>query len=450
MLAPQSKFTAGLYSEHLTSIGFLLDLRLAYFRASDVPWTKVAELDARIEAHRDALELGGAAATNRAVELLEGDDEDALKGAVYHLAWNGPKADGHKEMIAAWVGASDKRLPAYLRALCFAAQCQRSVDLVAVLKSTQPLLVLAALELSRFLVDLKADALLPFCSHEPVGVRRAAVGVCALKGGKALLAALEHAVLDEFKPVDDAAAFRLLALGSVRTLGAARDACRVDEMVAPHWLMCIAYAGSNADLPVFARAMHKPALRLAAIRACSVFGHIELVPQLISALAAQDERERVEAANALQKITGAGLTEIAVTELTTEVTVRDVIGNTAVAPASTQSADLVEVTRASTAQGDWSAWWNANASHFSAAPRWRKGQPANLGVLIEQLADPSSDDNLRRMNQFELVVRSGMAIDCFCDGPVAGQLATIEQWRQWWKKSQSQHANNYWLFAGRG
>ena len=447
MLVPIRKFTSGLYSEHLASIGFLLDLRQAYFCAGDVPWTKVAELDARIEAHRDALELGGPDAIDHAVQLLASDDTDALRGAVYHLAWIGPKAAGHKEMIAAWMGAVEDRLAAYGQALRYAAQAHREIDVGVALKSVDPLLLEAALKVSRFLDDVKAEKVLPLCSHEAVAVRRAAVELVALKGAIPLLPALERAVWDESKSVDESNSFWLLALGSARALNAAREACRGGGTIAPHWLMCLAYAGSAADLPLFARAVGNPASRLAALRACGGFGHIELVQVLIAALAATNESERVTAATALEIITAAGLTEQAARALTTEVASADVVGT---ADGSTKVAeDVVEFTRVCTVQGEWAAWWNANLSRFGASPRWRRGKPATLGVFIEQLAEPSSSDELRRMNQLELVVRSGMSIDCACDGPVAEQLVAIGKWQQWWKKVQAEHANDYWLLAGR-
>jgi|GEM_PF-1666405 len=448
MLAPIQKFTLGLYSEHLTSIGFLLDLRQAYFGAGDVPWTKVAELDSRIEAHRDALELGGPDATHHAVQLLASDDTDALRGAVYHLAWIGPKAKGHKEMITAWMGVVEDRLTTYKQALRYAAQAHRQIDVGVVLKSVDPLLLEAALKVSRFCEDVKAEQVLPLCSHDAVTVRRAAVELIALKGARPLLPTLERAVLDEAKSVDERNSFWLLVLGSTRVLQAAREACRRGETIAPQWLMCLAYAGSAADLPLFTRAVGNPASRLAALQACGVFGHVELVPLLIAALAAADEFERVTAATALETITGAGLTEQAVMALTTEVESADVVGTT---DGNTKVADdVVEFTRICTVQGEWAAWWSANLSRFGASPRWRRGKPATLGVFIEQLAEPSSSDQLRRMNQLELVVRSGMSIDCAWDGPVAEQLVAIGKWQQWWKKVQAEHANDYWLFAGRG
>src|ERR1043166_7377361 len=72
-------FNADLYREHLDEISFLYDQRSAYLRDPEVNWPDLRSWDERLEAHLDALELGGAIADETCRRSLEGGDA----GTVY-------------------------------------------------------------------------------------------------------------------------------------------------------------------------------------------------------------------------------------------------------------------------------------------------------------------------------------------------------------------------------
>lgn len=53
------EFHLGIFDEQIEEAGFLYEQRQAWLRSADVPWQALAPLEARIDAHIEALEIGG-------------------------------------------------------------------------------------------------------------------------------------------------------------------------------------------------------------------------------------------------------------------------------------------------------------------------------------------------------------------------------------------------------
>ncbi len=75
MITSMQSFRSKLYLEHLEEASFLFDQRINLRRISLHPWEDLAELEERLEAHIDALVVGGALATEVCrVRWREGDE----------------------------------------------------------------------------------------------------------------------------------------------------------------------------------------------------------------------------------------------------------------------------------------------------------------------------------------------------------------------------------------
>ena len=104
---------------HVDEIGFLADHRRSYFANPTLPWTSVAELDARIISHLRAFEAWGKPALAFArTDGLSGEDDDKVRGATLALASVGSEEEdwpalrgaleslveqGAEDRIAAWI-----------------------------------------------------------------------------------------------------------------------------------------------------------------------------------------------------------------------------------------------------------------------------------------------------------------------------------------------------------
>src|SRR2546429_9504818 len=52
-------FAVRMYDEHLEEASFLYEQRKALLRDPEIPWTRIGEFEERLEAHIDALVIGG-------------------------------------------------------------------------------------------------------------------------------------------------------------------------------------------------------------------------------------------------------------------------------------------------------------------------------------------------------------------------------------------------------
>jgi hypothetical protein len=114
------EFLVALYAEHLEEASFLYDQCRHLRRDDETPWTAVAAVEQRLEAHLDALVLGGELALSVARNALEDGDAGTWFAAVVTWARQGLAND----VLAALRGAPMAK-PAHLQALTDAL-CQEA------------------------------------------------------------------------------------------------------------------------------------------------------------------------------------------------------------------------------------------------------------------------------------------------------------------------------------
>ena len=76
------EFNLGLYAEHLDEASFLYTQRLALLKDSEILWTDLGGLESRLEAHVDALVVGGELALKKCTEKVAEGDAGVLFASV--------------------------------------------------------------------------------------------------------------------------------------------------------------------------------------------------------------------------------------------------------------------------------------------------------------------------------------------------------------------------------
>jgi hypothetical protein len=82
MATSTSAFYVELYREHLEEAAFLYQQRLSLFRDSQVSWREIGQFEERLEAHIDALVVGGELALNVCRKHANADDRGEVFAAL--------------------------------------------------------------------------------------------------------------------------------------------------------------------------------------------------------------------------------------------------------------------------------------------------------------------------------------------------------------------------------
>ncbi|MEK6750491.1 MAG: HEAT repeat domain-containing protein [Pseudomonadota bacterium] len=443
------EYRRGIYFEHLTETGFLLSYRISYFQDPGIAWPDVAELEERIAAHVDGIELGGDLARDCAIEFLQSADQDEVTGAAYALATvHVNDEQGLNAAIDAFTKAPDDVVAYFIDAFKYAKHPQLAAKLTPLLSHERAILCAATAEILGYRREVDVKRLWPLLHHQDATVLGAVVTALVRMGDRSALPALENAIFEGGTPAQDWLLL-LLWMGSQRALQALKQLCSATTTASPMGLMCLAMAGPRDAFDILASAAHQDELKLGAYAALGVFGDVRAIPSLLDALQSQDDAQRVVAAEALNLITAAGLMEtILIEEHDDELAPEDVTGAPKAATKDVPAPKTREVQRVCTQQDQWKSWWQANAKRFTVAPRWRHGQAFSLKTCIDDLADPKRTAGERLQANMELLIRSGQPSTFESDGFVPQQSAAIKAWQTWWSREHSKFEKNPWPFVG--
>jgi len=407
-------FRVGMYREHLEEAASLWEQRPADRENPDLAWSGLGYDEGRLEAHLDALVLGGdlALAVCRAralagdpgeihaalrvlcrharadlvadvMEGLDPEDADAMDAMAEALAI---------EMPEAWEAGAAARLadPRWRRLAAEVVRDRRRPPPAAwraAPGADDPVRAAVVRAIGR---GPSASFLTPLLADDDAEVRREAA-LALLRGGVPDDAARVLAAIR-----DDAALLPLLGLAG-RASATAWLAARVDNPDA-----CLALA---------------------------LLGDPAAIPALIGALAGAAPDD---AAIALFTITGA--------DLQTSVFVEDVpepdewfdderAAGAPEAPPGPPRGTVV--TGLSTDPAEWQAWWDAHGEAFVAGQRYRLGRPAGPTSEVASIAGPSLPHRLRTWAAEALVVRYRMPVAFETTWPVARQRAALADMARW-------------------
>ncbi|KIG19096.1 3-oxoacyl-(acyl-carrier-protein) synthase [Enhygromyxa salina] len=382
---------------HLEELGYLQLDRLDDLDSAQTPWFELFPIEARIQAHLDALALGGANTIERATLACSETAFDRSRGALL--------------VAASWFTA-----PPLLEAVCRLAAQMDAVELDelagAIELGTHPAPLVSALlahesgdvrrcgvELAAAVTDIPEPELAALLNDETESVRGAAAIALARRGTTQRTDLLVAAATRAPETVGYVAA--LVWLGHAGALSRLRWLLGQSPPIAEQAARWLSIAGEPGDM----RAIHERLTQLeatpTALEALGNAGLVESLPFLLDGLDHDDEPVVEAAACALDRITGAGLREDLLDE-----------------------DGLLEVRRCIDPK-TWRTWLDGRQW---PAGRLRDGQPFSVQACWNELIAGSSERLRRRWAADELALRGGAATQVVVRWSVDRQRKALDRW----------------------
>jgi uncharacterized protein (TIGR02270 family) len=425
-------FLMQMYLEHLEDAAFLYDQRHALMADADLPWVRLQDFEERLEAHIDALVIGGElalevcrsrAAEGEAAELyaavcvfcrnkgshllgevwrvLDFADRAKVRAVTEALKFELPN-EWRAPCEQALMRADDQLVP-ILAVVCASRSISVGDRLLARLAARPPLvqpLTIWALVRTGTAAEFAVPMLAQYCSHADVAVRAS-----ALTG---LLRFDDRRTLRSFYLAAQTEDWPQLALG----LGGDRSAAtglrqRAESGRATHdTLLALGLLGDLSTVRVLCQCLSNEelsgiaSLALHWITGARLFGE-EFIPEEADELELTESeliafRDRAE----LPKRADGKPFGHAVQRLTTDA-------------------------------AQWNAWLEANARRFDPSVRYRKGKPYSVTAVLHCLVDESTPGRLRQLAYEELVIRFGCPVPFEADWRVADQKSVLREIGRW-------------------
>jgi len=441
-------FRVGLYLEHLEEASFLYDQLTFAEPDPELTWLDRADDEERLEAHLDALVVGGdlalAVCVQQAVDgdvgelyaavctfgrqndterfdavldALDPGDEERVRAVADALCDEAP--DGWQDRCAGLLDAGDPALQTIgARVLGYRRWAGRSERLADLLESPDPgVLKTAAWALGCLQVDAARLSLSRLLQHENTDVCRAAV--------YALLRLGEPTAISFCARMVESASWTLIPLG---------------------------LAGAPSHRPYLQDAASSEDASPDSLLALGLLGDPAAVDLLLYQLA--DDRLAGPAAEALHLLTGAGLTEtVFVPEEIDEDELFDEELDAYRRGKLPTRADGqpygTEVTRLTQDADTWRAWWADHSRHFLSGNRYVLGARHSPAALLGGLAAPSSPAGMRPQLLEMLPACYGIRTPLELRMTVSQQRHTLQMLSDNVETASRRLRAGAWLFHGR-
>jgi len=448
MAATYAAFLRQLYEEHLEEASFLYEQRQRLLTDPELTWLEVAEFEERLEAHLDALVIGGDVAAevcrNRAAQGDAGalfaaactfcrrlqapmlanviktfDGEDAAKSDALTDALKHELPDDWKDFCVRALATADPRLGAILARTLGYRRLPVAGALLRALETAAPTAAPSLLwSLGRTGDETAIPAARRFMlADDSATVSAALHAALRLRDHDALISVAAAAPVAESHPI---------------ALGLAGDRHSVAALLA-------AVNGSGRQIDV--------------IVALGLLGDLSAVRPLIGFLRA--EPLAGAAADALHVITGAPLFEdVLVPELMTEEELfpaeLDAFRERAQLPRRPDGQPFgARVRRLSRDAAVWGDWLTSNASRFHADLRYRNGFLYGPDALLDCLRSPTYPKSFRALAAEELLVRYGVDLQFEADMRVTRQVEILRDAAGPVAEAAQRFDPGRWYFAGR-
>ena len=447
------EFKTHLYSEHFFEMGVLLSTLDADKSSGVYLWAEIYELELKLYAYLDAIQIGGTFAIDAAFELLIDGDEDELLGALFTLFSLDNLSVGHvKRLTACFEGllTENEGNDSFLSTLKIVKSHSLSTMLIGFLSHSSPWLKQVSCELLGYRGGIDPQRFWPLFHDENKSVKVAALVAMMRTGFSESVPAMEQAVLENKDVFNEHCIFPLLMLGSKKALQFSRLACQSEEYIKPQYPIYLALGGNETDLKYIVNAMAYKEMNNAVFEALGIFGSMDGVKILLDKLPSVTDEEKVVIGKSLNQILGGQLYEtIEVTETTVDdINVEDITGKLGdVDQSASDDSVTIEVKQDCTDIDRWRRWLQENSSQFDPVVRYRNGKPYSFLLCLEEIAHPKTGYEDRQRAYNELAIRSGHHILFEPDWFVDKQIDALKQWQTWWNKNKI-NFNQQWMFNG--
>lgn len=448
MESSYARFLDGVHAEHIDEAAFLFEQVLNLSDTDQLPWPVLGSFEARFEAHLDALVLGG----DRAWRLCCTHVDRQTVGVLHvclALACRARQAG----RVAQVLRDAELSQPELVRAATLALARELPPDWHVFVEQglgrrDRLLPVLAAVAGQRRLPCLPALlAAMPLAPPDALPALLRALGQLA---DPAALPAVRARLAGDVPEVRAAALLAALRLGAKETLALPTASSWTETWA----VRTMAVGGDASTVAVLLRSVAEGRAIGECLWALGQLGDPAALPALVGHLGSSEYA--IDAARALERITGAGLVETAfvpervdVAELfDDELVAWRERGATPVRGDGRPYGETVE--QVVVDQAAWRAWLSHHASRLVPGRRFRRGQLCGPLTLVAALADPRARKSDRAADAEELSLRYGCVEPFDTDMPVRAQQRAIAGMQAWAGGADARFPGGGWCYAGSG
>jgi len=445
MATSPREFKKGLYLEHLDEASFLYTQRLALLKDSEIPWPDLDSFEQRLEAHLDALVIGGELALRQCMQQLVENGEPGVLFAAVSVFCRQQLSD----LLAEALKRFDHADPAQLVALALALRWDMPDDWTPFVERA----------LTRDDARL-IDALASVAGHRRLPIVPALLQAYAARPSAAVAGALGRLRCTQARPAFESAiasgdaALRTAALLALVQSGS-NEALKATYLVAqverwPRHLLAL--AGDTAASDVLVGIVHAGKATPDCLLALGLLGDLAAMRTLFHCLSVPECAGA--AAQGLNWATGANLFEAKFEP--DKVKEDELFESELIAWREQRRAPMrldgqpfgKQVKALSTDPDVWKRWLAGNMTRFDAQRRYRHGAPYSPATLVETLRDSRADRRLRRFSGLELQIRYGCDVPFETDMPVRAQLSALNRMDEWAQQHAARFVPGDWYFNG--
>ncbi len=240
----------------------------------------------------------------------------------------------------------------------------------------------------------------------------------AKAGVKTDFASFYHLLENPEEPYFKDALLTGLLSGDKYTLMRCRRVCDENYDKAGELLIYLACAGNYNDFSILSRCLKTQKPSIDSIRALSLFGRMDVVPELIQFLnpesfpveSKEDFNRKNSLFECLNVLTGASLVMSDPDIEETEGEEQNRI---------TVQLDYFE---------PWKKWWSENNMRFNNSARYRRGEIFTLKSCLKEMENPTACYWSRQYSYYELMIRSGKKMPFESDWYVKDQQTALQEW----------------------
>ena len=440
-----SVFSYEICSEQIEEASYLYYQRGMLFHDPEISWLGIGEFEERLEAHIDALVVGGDEAIYVCQErVLDGDAGELYTAARVYCRQK--RMDLIQEVLNALDIEDQERVLAVRNALKLEWPQDWHVELERMLKEMPDKSVAVMPAVAGFKRIPAEGALLyvlPICPESVLFPELKSMG--RVKAQLARYDLMQH-LEDDSQVFCSASALSLLRMG----MNPIENIPMISDDAAFCKIMAISLAGGAGYVSMLLDRMERSENAIDDAFALGVLGDSRSVAPLIRYLYRQIEPETV--AIALNLITGADLYEdvFVPDEIDEDELFEDEIkkvkkGEPLYPPGEEPGITLTQLTQN---PETWEIWWRTNQYRFKTGVRYRNGKPYHPKCLMENLRSEKNPVLVRQIAYEELVVRYGIDVPFETDMLVRDQLHALAQMEVIIEKEGDHFESGRWYFNG--
>jgi uncharacterized protein (TIGR02270 family) len=443
-MATLRQFSVGLYREHLEESSFLYAQRLARVRDPEVRWPDLRDLEERLDAHIDALVIGGELAAQ--ICRAPGDPGET-HAALSVFCREDLKTDAFA-LLNELDPADEPAVGAASSALRSEAGAGWRDDLLRCLQPNKPNLVPVLAQVAGFRRYPCEELLARTLSASPVFGTADLAWALGRVGTRRSVPLLFSLLESADARICEAATIALLRLGEDAALE--RSIALAPTQAWARRVLAI--AGDSRAVNVLLEQLENAPADEDTVIGLGLLGHLSAVAPLLRLL--EDDGLWAQAAVALNTITGANLY--------TEHFVPDTFDPDELLDEERQAFDKDGTlpTRNGEPYGNWvrgplrdpvrwREWLEQNKHRFSRDRPWRMGEPYGPSALLRSLRSPAAPYAVRAATCNELVARFGLDVPFEVELRVPQQMTFLGRIETWISAQSNRFEPGRWYFAGR-